>query len=295
MEINEKRSVYSLVTDKILEQLHKGVVPWKQPWGEAPIPQNFITKRPYRGINLLLLGMLPYPTNYFLTFEQSKSIDATIKKGERAHLVVFWKRVLKQRAENEAQPEQELSEYKAVLRYYKVFNIAQCNGIPEDKIPTMQTLGSNGAIETCEKVLSEIPNSPRIEHGHKGAYYFPDTDVITMLDKDWFTSLESYYDTLFHELVHSTGHPKRLNRPSLTEKASMGSQVYSYEELIAEIGACFLTSHCGVQDTVFENNVAYIAGWVSKLQSNTRWIVSAAAQAQQAVDHLLNVSYENKD
>lgn len=288
METTEKRSVYSIVTERILASLEQGIVPWKQPWGEATAPQNFITKRPYRGINLLLLGSLPYTHNYFLTFEQAKSIGATIKKGEKAHMVVFWKRTQpKENEETEQGKEQPAP--KSILRYYTVFNIDQCMGIPKDDIPEIVPKTEMGIIETCEAVLLGVPNGPAIEHGHKGAYYFYDLDKIILPEKERFVNIESYYDTLFHELVHSTGHPSRLNRSSLLESGSMGIEVYSYEELIAEIGACFLTSHCGINTPLFDNNVAYIAGWAAKLKDHKKWIVSAAAQAQQAVDHLINV------
>lgn len=140
-----------------------------------------------------------------------------------------------------------------------------------------------------------MPKRPEIKHKENSAFYHPSLDYINMPKLKSFDSSESYYETLFHELVHSTGHKTRLNRKEIVQQASMGGELYSIEELIAEIGACYLSSFAGLSLKNFNNNVAYIEGWLSKLKNDKRFIIYASGNAQKAVDYILNVTSESED
>lgn len=281
-----KRDVYKIVTDRIIEKLEKGVVPWKQPWHDAGLPQNLVTARAYRGINVMLLASLGYEKNYFLTSKQLKELGASIKDGEKPSIVVYWKWL-------EPKEEDENKKQKPFLRYYTVFNIAQCEGIPEKIIP--EPLRQANPIPACERAVNEMQNKPKILHKENRAYYNPLLDLVNMPAARNFESDESYYATLFHELIHSTGHLSRLNRKGLLEMSEQGADAYSFEELVAEIGACYLESHTGIAPNQMEQNAAYINSWLKKLKSDKKFIVQASAFAQKATDYILNIQNVEKE
>lgn len=284
----EKRTVdvYTLATSKIIEHLEQGAVPWRKPWTDAGLPQNLITRKTYRGINLWLLNACGYSRNLFLTFKQLKELGGSVKKGEKAHTVLFWKWIEKK--DNDAPKSEPTNERQGkipLLRYYLVFNIDQCIGIPQSCIPTISK--PNEPLVECEKILDGMPSIPVIEHKEQDAYYHPGKDIINMPRMDTFVSSENYYITLFHELVHSTGHTKRLNRKEVMENHKFGSQSYSQEELVAEIGASFLASLTGIVLDDFADNAAYIKGWLEVLKNDKRFIVFASAVAQRSVEYIL--------
>ena len=287
METEKKTiDVYALATSKIIQHLEQGTVPWRKPWTDAGLPQNLISRKTYRGINLWLLNACGYSRNLFLTFKQLKELGGSVKKGEKAHTVLFWKWIEKKEEHpSSAEPTTERQGKIPLLRYYLVFNIDQCIGIPETCIPTISK--PNEPLVECERILDEMPSIPVIEHKEQDAYYHPGKDIINMPCMDTFVSSESYYTTLFHELVHSTGHTKRLNRKEVMENHKFGSEKYSQEELVAEIGASFLASHTGIVLDDFADNAAYIKGWLDMLKSDKRFIVFASAVAQRAVEYIL--------
>jgi antirestriction protein ArdC len=280
-----KLDVYQIITSRIIELLEQGTVPWKQPWTSAGVPRNLFTKRPYRGINFWLLQSLQYAQNAFLTWDQIKTIGASVKKDEKGHIVVFWKNVKKQPEELDSKGYPKTI---PVLRYYKVFNIEQCRDIPEGVLPPTETsLESFNPIHECEAILHAIPNCPDIRSKEQRAYYHIAEDYINMPKKKSFKTVESYYSTLFHELVHSTGSEKRLGRTSVTDMHEFGSEQYSMEELIAELGTAYLSSITGIAHAELENSAAYIQGWLGKLTNDKRFIVQATGHAQKAVDYIL--------
>ncbi|XVJ66916.1 MAG: DUF1738 domain-containing protein [Lacibacter sp.] len=284
-----KLDVYAIITNRIIELLEQGTVPWKKPWTEdgAGIPKNLLSKRPYRGINFWLLLSLNYEQNLFLTWDQIKTIGASVNKDEKGHVVVFWKNTQTQPEELDDKGNPKM---KQTLRYYKVFNISQCRDIPEGLLPKQEgtALYFNPIME-CESIMQSFPSCPQIVHKEQKAYYHPEKDFINMPKKKSFSSEASYYATLFHELVHSTGHEKRLGRSSVTEMNEFGSEQYSLEELIAEIGTAYLCSFTGIGNQELENSAAYIEGWLGKLKNDKRFIVKASGQAQKAVDYILNI------
>jgi len=284
---SEPRDVYEIVTDRILKELEQGVVPWQKPWTEAGPPQNLLSRKPYRGINVWLLATLGYEQNFFLTFKQIKELGGLVKKGERSFPVIFWKWV--------EEEDKETNEVKRTpfLRYHTVFNIAQCEGIPAEKIPTLP-VRQNNPIEACEEILYKMPYKPRIKHKEQKAFYYPEFDFINMPRFDSFKDSQSYYVTLFHELIHSTGHKTRLNRKELMAMQPFGSKDYSIEELTAEMGACYLSSFAGIAKEM-TNSIAYLQGWLDKLKKDKRMLVYAAAHAQKATDYIFNIKFEDKE
>ncbi len=293
---NKTTDVYTIVTNRIIEHLEKGVVPWHQTWTEAGLPRNLVTRKQYRGVNVWLLSAFDYSQNYFLTFNQVKELGGSVKKGEKSQEVIFWKWIEK---ENEETKEKERI---PMLKYYRVFNISQCEGIPEEKIP-QQELRLNNPIETCEKVINEMPSIPKIQHKEQQAYYNRVGDYINMPKIETFDKSEDYYGALFHELVHSTGHGERLNRKDLLESQGMRSEKYAIEELTAEMGASYLKSHAGIPIEQLENNASYIQSWLEHLKNDKKFIVYASSQAQKATDYILNIQsverevgvYENNE
>ena len=284
---NTKRDVYAIVTDKIIEMLDKGKIPWRQPWTKTGEPSNLISGKPYRGINIMLLASLGYAQNYFLSEKQAIELGATIKEDEKPHLVVFWNWQDKEAKEGEKKKKMPL------LRYYMVYNVSQCIGIPSERIP--ETNRPVDPIELADKIVENMPNPPEISHEYSGAFYDPTEDLINIPYINSFDDKESYYSVLFHELVHSTGHGMRLARKGITEKILFGSEQYSQEEIIAELGACYLKNHSGIETEPTKNNAAYIQNWLNVLKNDRKFIVYASSFAQKAVDYVLNIEWETKE
>ncbi|MBY0377489.1 MAG: ssDNA-binding domain-containing protein [Gammaproteobacteria bacterium] len=283
-QVQERIDVYSLVTNQIIKQLENNIVPWQKPWNDNSIPQNLITRIPYRGINLLLLASLGYEQNLFLTFKQAQAIGANVKKGEKGHLIVFWKKIERNKSTINAEEDKPLF----VLRYFKVFNIAQCDNVS----PTLITVSPEvpfSPISYCEQIIHEMAHCPNIIYEQSQAFYEPVTDYINMPKPETFKDNEVFYSVLFHELIHSTGHTSRLARKGVATPSKFGDPVYSLEELTAEIGACFLTSFCGIASHNLAQSVSYINGWLKALQNDKKLIVQASGQAQRATDYILNV------
>lgn len=278
---NQPFDVYRMVTNLIIKKLEEGVVPWKKPWKNAGLPQNLITRRPYTGINTWLLASMEFSQNYFLTFNQVEAIGATVKKGSKSTPIVFWKQ------EESIDENTEEPVKKSVLRYYNVFNIEQCEDIPPGRIPEPVTTFE--PIKSCERILQEMPKKPEIVHNGSAACYNPELDLITMPPKKLFNEMVAYYGVLFHELVHSTGHASRLNRKEVAEPIIFASDGYSKEELVAEMGACYLKSLAGIEGNI-ENSAAYIEHWLQELKNNKKLIIFAAAKAQRAVDYILDLN-----
>ena len=281
-------NVYERITNLIIEKLEKGIVPWHQPWTSAWPPRNLISKKPYRGINLLLLSDLKYELPYFLTFKQVKRLKGSVKKDEKAHMVVFYKWLEKKDENGNIVMDGEgKTETVPMLRFYYVFNVGQCENIASKHIP-WQINGQFNPIEEAEQIAFGMPDCPEIIYNCNRACYIPSQDKINMPSPNSFQSDEELYSTLFHEMCHSTGHESRLGRKGVTKAAAFGSKVYSQEELIAEMGAAFLCGEAGIANRTINNSVAYIQGWLSKLKNDKRLLVFAAGAAQKACDFILN-------
>jgi len=172
-----------------------------------------------------------------------------------------------------------------LLRYYSVFNIAQCDGIG---VPTLSEVDEKlDPIKECEEVVDGMPSRPLITHGRVGAFYNILRDEVCVPIRDSFESAEAYYSTLFHELTHATGHRSRLDRPGISQADRFGSDLYSREELIAEMGAAFLCGHCGISNRTVDQSASYIQSWLMRLKNDRKLVVQAAASAQKACDFIL--------
>ena len=278
---------YEVITNKILEALNKGEIPWHKPWTPS-FPMNLVTKRGYRGINAFVLNMLGFESPYFLTYREARKLGGNIKKGEKGCPIVFWKWVQEKPEETEEKTETEATvknKNRPFLRYYTVFNVSQCENLPADKIPAIESRVID-PIEQCEAVVAGMPERPEINFNNGRAFYDSSTDVVGMPVLGSFINAEEYYSTLFHELTHSTGHPRRLNRKGIIENEEFGSQSYVKEELIAEMGAAFLCGQCQIENKTIANQAAYIQGWLKALKNDKTMVIMAAAQAQKASDYI---------
>ena len=272
--------IYTAVTDRIIAQMEQGIIPWQKPWVSNGKAVSHATGKPYSLLNQMLLGR---PGEY-LTFKQCQEAGGHVKKGEKSNMVVFWKWI--------EQEDEETHEKKEVpfLRYYNVFHIDQCEGITAKH--TTEAAFPDGADtqEAAQDIIHDYLSRTGVKLLHEEgdrAFYRPSTDEIVLPLRKQFISTAEYYSTVWHELVHSTGHPSRLNR--LDKVVAFGSDVYSKEELVAEIGAAALVNHCGLEtSTSFSNNAAYIQNWLSVLKGDKRFIVSAAGKAEKAVTLILN-------
>jgi len=282
-------NTYEVITNRIIEKLEQGVVPWQKPWGEKAegFPKNLITKKEYRGVNIFMLVAAGYTNPFWLTYNQTKQLGGQVKQGERGWPVVFWKWLeVAAKEDSKKETEGRVPETVPMLRYYTVFNVEQCDGIEAPKTAAPEAREFT-PIEICEQIVAGYPAAPRIKHGEARAYYVPSADTINMPARELFKSTEEYYSTLFHEMTHSTGHQNRLNRKTLTDLCPFGSTNYSREELVAEMGAAFLCGRTGIENKTIDNSASYLVSWLKQLKTDKTMMVMAAAQAQKAVDHIL--------
>lgn len=270
-------NVYSIVTHKIINKLKQGVIPWKKPWVSRE-QKNLISKLPYKGINALLLTMEGYKSQYWATFKQLKSKGISVKKGEKSSIVVFFSPV------HTTLNEDKEDKKRIILKYYRVFNLDQTDYTEPNDNPIVVT----DPIPNCERVLNNWYNKPEIIHKGTSAVYNPVKDYILCPHLSTFITIEEYYSTIFHELIHSTGHKNRLNRKEIVENKIFGSESYSKEELTAEIGASFLCDITGISQEVFDNQVSYINGWLSALKTDHTLLLRSASLAQKAVEYILS-------
>lgn len=282
--------VEQIITDRIIKMLEEGTAPWHRPWSaRGELPKNAISKRDYHGVNVLMLACSGFQSPYWLTFNQARDAKGTVRKGEHGSIVVFAKRSSHE-VENDAGQIEERS--YSVLRYYTVFNVEQTEGCGLNLPDSPFTLTLDRRIDRCERVYGEMPGRPELRHDSATrrfqAFYSQSSDYINLPDLHAFDNREEYYSTLFHELTHSTGHPSRLNRETLTQAVRFGDTNYSKEELVAEMGAAFLAGLTGIDLVTIPNSAAYLNSWISRLKGDPKLIISAAAQAQKAIDHILN-------
>jgi antirestriction protein ArdC len=272
--------VHEIVTEKILAELNKGSIPWRKPWNCAG-PKNLVSKKEYRGINPFLLDIQGFKSPWWVTFNQAKELGGNVKKGEKSTLVVFWKML---KGEKENADGTKSPKTFALLRYYNVFNVEQCEGL-EKRIPA-DVKREHKPIAEAEAVVNEYADKPEIKHGGDQACYCPMSDNIRMPHAENFQDGEGYYSTLFHELAHSTGSEKRLHRKDFLGFFESKAE-YAKEELVAEMTSAFLASECGFTSVEQPKNVAaYIQSWLKSLQNNPEMVVCAASAAQKAADYI---------
>ena len=269
--------IYQTITDRMIAEMEQGTIPWHKPWMAAGAAISHTTGKAYSLLNQMLLGR----AGEYLTFKQVQAEGGYVRKGEKSRMVVFWKFI-----EKEDETTGEINQVP-FLRYYTVFHIDQCEGIKARYAQALTETASPD--ENAESIISEYVRREGVtienQEGNS-AFYQPSADRIVLPLMAQFAETAEYYSTAFHELTHSTGHMKRLAR--IDSPANFGSESYSKEELIAELGSAALVHHCGLETQgSFRNSAAYLQNWLSVLKNDKRFIVSAAGKAEKAVNFIL--------
>lgn len=317
-----KQDVARIVTDRIIEALEQGVAPWARPWKRVGGrgPTSLATGKPYRGINTLILettAMLEgYSSPYWVTYNQAKAraveaaqaegrtlvektgktgrkywVEVTdegetiffggVRKGEQGTPVVLWKPIRKTGVDSDGN---ERDDSYLLLRYFTVFNVEQCEGVPA---PATEPLPEFVPIERAQEIADTMPQRPSVRHGGDRAFYSPTLDYVQMPLQGAFETPEAYYGVLFHELAHSTGHASRLNREGIEAAGTtFGDEVYSREELVAEIASAIVSAEAGIEPNI-PRSAAYVKSWLKYAKDNRSEILKAAAQAQKAADFII--------
>ena len=269
--------IYAVITDRMIREMEAGEIPWRKPWMAAGAAISHTTGKSYSLLNQMLLGK----AGEWLTFKQCQEEGGYVRKGEKSRFVVFWKFV--------TMKDEETDEEKQIpfLKYYNVFHIDQCEGIAAKH--TTENAHPAEADEVAEAIITEYVKREGVTLEHcegDAAFYQPATDRIVLPMMKQFTETAEYYGTAFHEMVHSTGHMKRLARLDTT--ANFGGEEYSKEELVAEIGSAALVNQAGLETSKsFRNSAAYVQNWLQALKNDKRFIVSAASKADKAVNYIL--------
>ena len=290
--------LYAEVTNQIIAALEAGTTPWACPWDRehgSLMPANLTTSRRYRGINVLLLNLRQiaagYPTNRWLTFQQAHSLGAHVRRGESGTRIVFFKLLERDDVPGAAPDGITAGRFQAandepsrkvipLLRSFTVFNEAQVEGLPAHLTWPTAPQPEGDTHAAAEALLSR--SGAVIQHGGNRAFYSPSLDLIQMPPVEFFVNFERYYSTALHELTHWTGHPGRCSR-ALANRQHI--EAYAFEELVAEMGSAFLSSHCGLQGQL--HHASYIASWLQALRNDKRLVFSAASLAQKAMDFLV--------
>lgn len=276
--------VYTIVTERIIEQLKQGYIPWKKPWANCLDGTfNRISRKPYSLLNQLLLTK----EGEYATFRQWEQVGGRVKKGEKAEIVVFWK--MQEVTEQKEGGELSIRQVP-LLRYYNVFHISQvANVLPLERTEDFET----EPIERADAVLHEYverENITLLVGDSDRAFYRPATDSITLPSLSQFEQAENFYSTAFHECGHSTMKESRCNRVAENRNSYFGNADYSKEELVAEITSAAILHSLGIEtpDT-FQNSCAYVQSWIKVLQNDKKFIVSATGKAEKAAKYILNI------
>jgi antirestriction protein ArdC len=310
--------IYTMVTEQIMDALKNGTVPWRKPWTAAGyLPTSMSSRKPYRGVNVFLLAMKamaegwgsPFWGTYDHIAEAAGMVkvwgprgmkwtspDGTprgVRAGEKSTIVIFWKKIM---VDDKNSPGDKKPIF--MLRYYRVFNACQADGLPERFFPSQDA--SDGAVNVLESAETIVKGylangGPElIKVAGDEAHYQGITDMVTMPKDEQFPTAGQRYAATFHELTHSTGHADRLNRPGITEFDHFGSGKYAQEELVAEMGSAMLAGVCGI-DSQIGNSAAYIENWLGALGRDHKLVIKAAAQAQRAADLIRGITHTDKD
>lgn len=278
-----KKSVYEMITERIIEELENGVIPWQKPWsGIHSGAYNRISNKPYSLLNQMILKH----NGEYATFKQWSDLGGKIRKGEKAEVVTFWK--IQQIEEINEDGEKTIKQLP-LLRYYNVFHISQVDGVePKEKLE----INEHEPIEQAEKIKVDYMEREHLqirETISDKAFYLPTADYIQVPCKEQYQNIEEFYSTLFREIVHSTGHKSRLDRKDIKDCLYKGDENYSKEELTAELGSAFLINMLDIEtEKSFRNSSAYIQSWLRVLKNDTHFIVSASSRAEKAVKYILN-------
>jgi antirestriction protein ArdC len=302
----EKRDVYQEVTDQIVALLEEGTVPWHKPWA-APeqAPRSVASGNLYQGLNVLILAMKSmtngYDSPWWLTFKEAVKRGGTLKgeKGSAANKgtqIVYWnffKTTDKVTGKEKTVP---------TLRFFYVWNIEQFEFETELKLPKLATTvveREHDRNEACDEIINGYVQRTGLSlaHGGNSAHYVFATDHVQLPHLKHFETAEEYYGAAFHELAHSTGHASRLNRPGIADVPvghKFGDELYSEEELVAELASAFLSAQTGIVAATVNNTAAYLQNWTNALQGDKRLIIRASGAATKAAKLVMGTEEQDK-
>lgn len=298
----DRRNAWQRMTDMVLNQLAQGIVPWRRPWRDVDFarPHNALTKKPYRGVNLLALSFSEFSDPRWCTPNQAKfQLGGRVKDDEWANYqtIVFWKRMsFQKKNERTGQDEEKAFPW---MRFTRAYNVEQCEGLNIKPLAEAMPKGPErkSADATYAEVkgwLDALPDAPRVMYGGNRAAYSHVMDSIFLPHDYAFDTLDAHYAAHLHELGHASGHSSRLNRAELMSGGERGGEDYSTEELTADFFAWFMGMHFGL-NVDGDNHASYIATWASRLRSDPKMVVLAVGRAQKASDYFLSMSEEPDD
>ena len=304
--------IYEQVADRVLELMERGELPpWHRPWRPSGIgsPVNAVSMKPYRGVNrwltTLTQNLMGYSDPRWLTFKQAQSLGGHIRRGETSTQVVIWRRVKKKGLDKESQARGRKGEARGrnengeeneegrgrsymLLRAYRVFNAEQTEECELEPLPEVELTGHN-PVESAQAIIDQMPEPPRFStylYSDKPPHYSPEHDHVRVPEQGRYDQIEEWYNTVFHELIHSTGHTKRLNRMR-DENWSPETHAYGREELVAGMGSAMLSETAGIGQENIVMDAAYVKHWSGVIRADRTVVVRAASLAQRAVDFIL--------
>jgi antirestriction protein ArdC len=289
MEKKDKKKPLDILMDDIIAEMEKGECAWIKPFtvgGGLPIRHK--SQKPYRGMNIFLLLCKGFEDPNWIGYKELNKLGGTIKKDEDGKSLPATRIVHFSRWE--WTDDKGKKQWKPSMQYLNVWNLEQTDGI-ESPYKRPEPLTEIQTLAKADELLSLYKDIPKIKVGNKGAYYSPSEDIIGMPKKDQFTDAFGYHDTLFHEAVHSTGHPTRCKRK--LEAMCNSKKSYSFEELIAELGSAILCLKSGISKPLIENQSAYIKSWLKVFKADKGMLFKAGTQASKAVDYMTGVVWEN--
>lgn len=307
MKKDSINTVYQIVTDKFIEALEQGNIVWQKPWSGCQGENAYVRHqngKPYSMLNMMLLAMQGGEPGEYLTLKQIDAEGGKLKKGAKRKMVVFSKMTPKKFEEKDEEGNvTNVKEYMAhTFRYYHVFHVSECEGV-KVKYPVEvceEMLHDIDPIASAEKVINDyveredtltLVNDKQTDN----AYYSPSRDIVNVPMLAQYEIAEEYYSTTFHELVHSTGIQKRCDR-GLESAAAFGSNTYSKEELVAEMGSAMCINRLGIDnEKAFNNSVAYVQNWLKALRNDNRLIVWASGRAEKAVKYIFNDNAQEEE
>ncbi|NPV10599.1 MAG: DUF1738 domain-containing protein [Ignavibacteria bacterium] len=278
----KRKELFEYIINSIKANFEKGTIPWRKPW-KVGVPMNFITRRPYNGINYILLSLTSFPSPYFLTYLQCQNLNGKVLKNSKGFPIVYWKHHEVDYFDDETNQEQ--TKVVSIYKVSYVFNISQTTLYKEQ-------YDTGNKILDCEYVINRLEPELVIKNNFQRCFYDPVDDYISIPPVSYFSTPEEYYASLFHELIHWTGHPSRLNRLSC-ETRIPSPQERAIEEMVAEIGSSFLCGLCGIAPKTLDNQSAYISNWLKLAEDDPNALINSISLARQAVDYLVPESVYN--
>lgn len=281
-----KTTIYETITKQIVAAIEEGAGLYKMPWhrsrNDITSPKNAATNRSYRGLNVISLWMIAearqFSSGTWATYQQWQEKGAQVRKGEKSASVFFWKNLREGQEGESDSADEDGSRARFVARAYNVFNADQVDGY---EAPVVPALSEEERIGAADRFFAAIP--AKVEFGGGSACYAPLIDMVRMPEFGSFESAKAFYSVFAHELTHWSGAKARLNRDL---SGRFGSEAYAMEELVAEIGAAFISGQLGLPSVPRTDHAPYIATWLKVLKNDSRAIFTAASKAQAAADYL---------